>query len=172
MKVVDREDLFKGILLVMRKKIVQNKDGTLWERETVGYGKDAVAIVGIENGRIYFVRQFRPACEDSLVEIPAGRVEENETPQQCAKREFEEETGLVPLNLRKIIEFYPSPGFVEEKIHLFLCSEFQKGNVNLDKGEEVETLTLTLEEALDFINSGQIVDAKTIIGILLMKVMT
>ncbi|MGC9124623.1 MAG: NUDIX hydrolase, partial [Caldisericaceae bacterium] len=108
-KVISIEKIFQGKLLSVYKKIVENEDKSNWERETVGYGGAASAVVAEYNNAIILVSQFRPTAQKYFLELPAGRIEEGESPFDCAKRELEEETGLVAHNLRKIARFYPSP---------------------------------------------------------------
>jgi len=169
MKIVDRVTIFKGHLLSIIKKTVENSDHTLWEREVVTYGGSASVILALYNDKIVFVKQFRPTLEDFILELPAGRIEKNETPIECAKRELEEETGLIAENLRYLCEFYPSPGFVDEKLYLFYADQFSKGRVNLDEGEEVNLVLIPKEEAFKYLENGLIVDAKTIIGLFYLK---
>ncbi len=171
MKVVDKNEIFKGKILTVFRKIVKNKDGSLWERETVGYCGEASVVLAVNNEKVILVSQFRPSCECFLLELPAGRIEKNETPEQCALREFEEEVGLVPKTVRKLLEFYTSPGFVEEKVHLFYADDFLQSNKNLDKGEEVEMFLLPCDLIDEYLFGGKIIDAKTIIGLLALKVM-
>jgi len=118
MKVLRKETVFKGKLLSIVRKEVENSDGSVWVREVVTYGGSASFIVPVYNEKFIFVKQFRPTLEDFILEFPAGRIEENETPERCAIRELEEETGLIPKNLKFVFEFYPSPGFVAHGIGL------------------------------------------------------
>lgn len=170
MKIVDREIIFKGKILSIFKNSVKNSDGSLWYRETVSYGGNASAVLGVYEKKVVLVSQFRPATKEVLYELPAGKIEKNETPESCAKREFEEEVGLNPKNLRLLFEFYSSPGFAEEKIYLFYANMFEKGNRNLDEGEELSIYFLPLCEINEFLFSGKIKDAKTIIGLLALEV--
>jgi len=163
MKIVKKETVYKGKLLSIVRKTVQNSDNLLWEREVVTYGGNASVALAVSSEKIVLVKQFRPAPEDFLLELPAGRIESSETPYECAKREFEEETGLIPINLKLLFEFYPSPGFVEEKLYLFYADEFSHGRVNLDEGEEVRTVMIPIEEALEYLENGRIVDGKQLL---------
>ncbi|MEF3244915.1 MAG: NUDIX hydrolase [Caldisericaceae bacterium] len=171
MEIVKKETIFSGRLLSLIKKTVKNSDGSLWDREVVTYGGNASVILPLVDNKVVFVKQFRPTVEDFILELPAGRIENNETPYDCAKRELEEETGLIAKNLKFLFEFYPSPGFVDEKLYLFLATEFSHGIVNLDAGEEVNTLFVPIDDALSYLDNGTIIDGKTIIGLLYMKLM-
>ncbi len=169
MEIIKKEKIFKGKLISVYRRLVRHNDGTVWERETASYDGSASAIVAIDGNEIVLIRQFRPSVEETLIEIPAGRIDAGETPEKAAARELEEETGLKPLNLKKIAEFYPTPGFVDEKMHLFYADKFEKGSVHLDEGEVLRIFRLPLNEVDEYLRSGKIKDAKTYIGILLWK---
>ncbi len=171
MKVIKIENVFKGKLLQVFRKYVENSDGSTWLRETVSYGGNASVVLGEFRNSIVLVSQFRPTSEKIMLELPAGRIEKGETADECAKREYEEEVGLIPKKLIKLFEFYPSPGFVEEKMYMFYTNEFEEGKTNLDKGEELRISFLPVEEVDGYLFSNRIIDAKTIIGLLAWKVM-
>ncbi len=170
MEIIKKERIFKGKLLSIYKRLVKHDDGTVWERETASYNGNAAAIVAVDGNEVVLIKQFRPSVEETLLEIPAGRIDEGETPEQAASRELEEETGLKPLNLRKLVEFYPTPGFVDEKIYLFYADKFEKGSVHLDEGEVLRIFRLPVNEVEEYLFSNKIKDGKTFIGLLLWKV--
>jgi ADP-ribose pyrophosphatase len=101
-----------------------------------------------------------------LLEIPAGKLEEGESPEACAVRELEEETGFRAGKIRRILEYFPSPGFSDERIHLFEAAELQKGKKNLQPDELVETVFLSVSELVKLIKEGKMRDSKTIIAVL------
>ncbi|MGC9100300.1 MAG: NUDIX hydrolase [Caldisericum sp.] len=166
MQVIRKEVAFKGRLLSIILKEVKNRDGSIWLREVVTYGGNASFIVPFYKGKFIFVKQFRPTLEDFILEFPAGRIEEGETPFDCARRELEEETGFIPKNLSFVYEFYPSPGFVDEKLYMFYADDFEQGKKNLDLGEDVSITFIEKNEALKLLDSGKIIDGKTILGLL------
>ncbi|MCD6426672.1 MAG: NUDIX hydrolase [Caldisericaceae bacterium] len=170
MEIIKKERIFKGKLLSIYKRLVKHDDGTVWERETASYNGNAAAIVAVDGNEVVLIKQFRPSVEETLLEIPAGRIDDGETPEQAASRELEEETGLKPLNLRKLVEFYPTPGFVDEKIYLFYADKFEKGSVHLDEGEVLRIFRLPVNEVEEYLFSNKIKDGKTLIGLLLWKV--
>jgi ADP-ribose pyrophosphatase len=167
MKIIKKEKIFSGKLLTIYKRIVKHDDGTLWERETASYNGSASAIVAVDGNDIVLIKQFRPSVEETLIEIPAGRIDKGETPEQAAKRELEEETGLIPLNLKKLVEFYPTPGFVDEKIHIFYADKFDKGKSHLDEGEVLNIVRISVKDIDEYIATNKIKDGKTLIGLLL-----
>jgi ADP-ribose pyrophosphatase len=169
-KVVKSEKTFSGRLLSVFRKTVQNEDGSLWEREVVSYGGSASVVLAEFEGNIVLVSQFRPTAEKDFLELPAGRIEKGEQPIECAKRELEEETGLVALNLRELAQFYPSPGFVDEKMYLFFADRFVKGNEHFDEGEELKLFTIPIDKIDEYMR-GKIDDAKTLIGLLMWRML-
>ncbi|BAL81281.1 NUDIX hydrolase [Caldisericum exile] len=166
MKVLRRKTVFKGKLLSIVEKEVENTDGSTWVREVVTYGGNASVVVPFYEGNFIFVKQFRPTLEDFILEFPAGRIEDKESPIECARRELEEETGFIPKNLTFVYEFYPSPGFVDEKLYLFYADSFEIGLINLDEGEEVNYLLVPKSETFNLLDKGKIIDGKTIVGLL------
>jgi ADP-ribose pyrophosphatase len=127
----------------------------------------AVVIVPMTTDRcIVMVKQFRLATKDELIELPAGTIEKNESPENCAMRELTEETGYVARKMERSLEFFVAPGYSNEKIIMYraqdvLLCDTQKQ----DEDESIEVLTVKLDEALRLIRNGKIRDAKTIIGL-------
>jgi ADP-ribose pyrophosphatase len=102
-----------------------------------------------------------------LLEIPAGRIEDGETPEMCAWRELEQETGFRAGRIEKLAEFYTTPGFCEEKLHVYLATDLAPSSQALDHDELVEVVYLPFAEAAQMAESGGIEDSKTIIALLL-----
>jgi ADP-ribose pyrophosphatase len=123
----------------------------------------AVAIIAVVDGKIILVEQFRKAMERILMEIPAGKLEKNESIEASANRELEEETGYACTSMEWLISFYTSPGFADEIIHVFIARElFQQENPRgLDEDEFVNVHHVTLDEALQLVKDQKIMDAKT-----------
>jgi ADP-ribose pyrophosphatase len=126
----------------------------------------AVAIVAVDGDRVLLERQYRPVVGEWLYEIPAGTLEPGEKPEETARRELEEETGYRPGWLRRLIEFYSSPGMSTEKIIVFLAGNLSRGEQRLEEDELIEVKWVKLDEALEMIRDGRIKDAKTLIGLL------
>ncbi len=116
-----------------------------------------------EDPRILLIRQYRYAAGGSLLEVPAGRpVRAGEDWETCARRELREETGLIADRLIRLTTIYTTPGFTDERIHLFMAAGLTEGETTLDPDEFLEPLVLPLSEALTLIREGKILDAKTI----------
>ncbi len=129
----------------------------------------AVAIVALINGKIVLTKQYRPAAEDVIFEIPAGKLELNEQPEECAKRELLEETGLLARNLKKLTSFYSAVGFCTEIIHLYYVDEVMNALQQLDEDEFIELYKFSIDELVEMIENGNIIDAKTILSVYMIK---
>ena len=135
------------------------------EREIVEH-PGAVAIVAVEgDGTVTLVRQRREAARKDLLELPAGTLEEGESPLASAKRELEEETGLTGGTWRELTAFYTTPGFCRERMHLFAAEGVERGEASPEDDEELELVRWHVDEIPKRI--GEIEDAKTLAGLLL-----
>ena len=159
------EDIFKGKIVKLRVDTVTLPGGAQSTREIIEHAP-AIAIVAIDDEKqVLMVRQYRKAVEQFLLEIPAGILEANEEPLVGAQRELVEETGYRAKVWKEIASFYTTPGFTNEKIHLFLAQGLIAGDSKPDEDEFIEVVKIPLNEAWLLVQEGQIVDAKTIIGI-------
>lgn len=159
------------ILLQTKKFRVERRlqtlaDGSLHAREVVVH-PGAVAIVPVlPDGRLCLIRNVRVAVGQSLLELPAGTLDAGEDPAETARRELIEETGYRAGRLEKLCEFFMSPGILNERMHVFLATELKPGEAALEAGEQIEPLLVTLPEALQWIERGEIRDAKSIAALL------
>jgi ADP-ribose pyrophosphatase len=163
-KTVERKLVYEGRIINLRVDKVLLPNGREALREIVEHPGAVAVIPVLPDGRIVLVRQFRKPVEEALLEIPAGKLEKEENPETCAMRELEEETGFRAGKLEKIFKFFPSPGFSDECIHLFKAAELQKGKMNPEHDELIETVILTPSEIVKLIEEGKIKDGKTIIA--------
>lgn len=123
----------------------------------------ACAIVPmLEGDRVVLLHQYRHAIGGWQLEIPCGKFDPGETPEQCAARELEEESGFTARSLDRLGAIWPTPGFSNERIYLFLASGLEAGNQRLEPNEVVQVTTLTFAEALEAVHAGTICDGKTI----------
>jgi ADP-ribose pyrophosphatase len=145
---------------------VQLPDGKLAKRELVRH-PGAVAIVALDSAQnLLLVRQFRIAAGQVLLEVPAGTLEANESPLACAERELQEETGYHPGKIEAIGGIYVAPGYTTEYIHLFVATELTESRLDGDADEFIEVERVPLPEAVAMIERGDIIDGKSIAGIL------
>jgi ADP-ribose pyrophosphatase len=147
-------------------------DGSTGELELIRHS-GAAAVVPVlgdpaaPDPEIVLLRQFRYAAGGDLFEVPAGRPDQTGEPwDDVARRELEEETGFLPGQLTPMTTIYTTPGFTDERIHLFLATGLSRGTAKLDQDEFVEVITLPLSRVLDAIRDGRIIDAKSIAALL------
>ena len=164
-KTLHSKCVFKGSLLDVRNDEVVFPSGSKSTREWINHPGAVCCIPVLENGDICLIKQYRYAIKKYVIELPAGKLEIGETPIGCAKRELEEEIGFEAKKIRFLTMFYPAVGFVNEEMHLFLAEDLKKTNTNPDEDEFIELIPKTLDQAVEMIYSGEITDAKTIIGL-------
>ena len=112
------------------------------------------------------IRQYRYAAEQFLYEVPAGRLDPGESPFDCARRELREETGCTADRIEHVFTMYTTPGFTDEKIHVFMASGLTRGEAHLEADEFATVDTVALSRALAMIQAGEIMDAKSALSIL------
>ncbi len=166
-EVVESVHKYKGIILNLRLDQVRFPNQRVFTREVVEH-KGAVAIVPYcQDGSVILVRQYRHPVGEVLLEIPAGLIYADETAAQCAMRELKEETGAITEDVHKLAEFYTSPGYSNEKLHLFLAMVKSEYLAEPQEDELLEVEHVGLSQALQMIPEGQIRDGKTIVGLCL-----
>lgn len=153
-----------GSRIRVRVDSIQREDGHLTTREIVEH-PGAVAILAWDGERLAMVRQWRHATGQAMLEIPAGTLEPDESPAETARRELAEEVALQAAHWVEGPRFYTAPGFCDELMHLFLATELSEAPGESDEDEMLEPSWMTLADALDAIEDGRIMDAKTIAGI-------
>lgn len=164
-KTIRSRNIFSGRLLKLKVLNVKLPDGGTTTREIV-YHPGAVAIVPILSAnKIILVKQYRKAVEKSLLEIPAGTLNPGETPLQCANRELIEETGYRARNSKKILEFYPAPGYTSEKIHIFKATGLKKVKTHREPDEFIKLVVVSKNK----LKRLKIKDSKTLIALSCLK---
>ena len=165
-KILSSQKVFDG--RVFKVTVDTISEGELrYQREVVHHSGSAVIIPVFDDGTVVLVKQYRHPAVRYLLEAPAGTLADGERPEVGAARELEEELGLVAARLEKLSEFFVSPGFLEEKMWVYLATGLTEGKQFLDEDEVLEIVRLPIGEALEMITSGEIQDAKTIIGLML-----
>ncbi|GFI61704.1 methanol dehydrogenase activator [Clostridiales bacterium] len=168
-EVVKGEKVYNGKILKVFRDEVTMPNGKTASRETIEKN-NASAIVPVDNdGNIIFVRQYRHAAKDTVLEIPAGTFEPGEDPYECAMRELEEEIGYKAEGLTYVNWTYASVGVCTEKIYLYIAEKLTKGKQNLDEDEFIEIERYSIDEAIEMTFNGSINDSKTVMGILAYK---
>jgi ADP-ribose pyrophosphatase len=166
MKLISSTDLIKTEIFHVTLDRAIDPDGFEIKRAIVQHGGSAVIMPVDARGRILLVKQYRLPARQYLWELPAGRVDEGETPLQAARRELTEETGFRAKTWKKIAEFYPSPGFLAEKMSIYLATGLTAGVPQPMGDERIETKWVSRLELHGEIKAGRIKDAKTMIGFL------
>lgn len=138
-------------------------------REVVIHNGGACALVKTKNNKFLFVKQYRYPFKEVLLEVPAGKIETGESPDTTIIREAQEEVGVYPNSIHYLGKIYSSPGFCSEVIHLYYIDDYTLCEKHFDEDESLDVYEYSLEEVLELINQGMIVDAKTLCIILLMK---
>jgi len=162
---ISSKRIYEGNVLNLRVDEVRIENGSRARREVVEH-RGAAAIVPILNGSdVILVRQYRYPIETDLLEIPAGTLKSNEDPKECALRELEEETGYRCGELTKMLECFLAPGYSTEKIHIYLARRLTQTQTNLDEDESISVERFRISEVLDKIRTGEIRDAKSIVGL-------
>lgn len=167
-KILNRKSLYTGSYLTLEKLQVQLPNHHVCDREVVRV-RNAVAVLPADkDGSVHLVRQFRPAIEQFILEVPAGLIDQNETPEQTALRECEEETGYKPHKLQKLLTYAHAEGYSTGFITLFLGTDLEyTGHIHLDSSEFLESEILSFSELVRRVETNRIVDSKTILCTLL-----
>lgn len=168
---VSSQRIYTGRVINLDVDKVQFPDGSVGELEMVRHpGASAVlpflSDPGGEDPQILLIRQYRYAADAFIYEVPAGRLEPGETPESCAHRELQEETGCTAERVERLTTVYTTPGFTDEQIHLFMATGLTRGEARREADEFVENVTMTLSRALSMIKDGEIVDGKTAIALM------
>jgi ADP-ribose pyrophosphatase len=166
MKIVSAREVYKCNLFRVTEEEATEPGGFHIKRSIVRHMGSAVMMAVDEKKRVLLVRQFRLPAAKSLWELPAGRLDEGEKPLAAARRELREETGYQARNWKKLATFWPSPGYVGEKMTIFLATDLTAGEAQPMEDERIECRWFKRKELDRMIRDGKIEDGKTIIGFL------
>ncbi len=160
-KTLDSKTIYDGKIIKVLCDQALLEDGSLAVREVVRH-KGAVAVLAVDgDGSTFFVKQFRYPFGQVLLEAPAGKLEAEENPLACAKRELREECGIAAEKWTELGPFFSSPGFCDEVIWLFLAENISEVGQSLDEDEFLDVIKLPLKGAVDMVLKGAIPDGKT-----------
>jgi ADP-ribose pyrophosphatase len=166
---LDIKQIYQGRKIRLRLDTIQRKDGKIISREIVEYPDSVAAVALDDEGKVFLVRQLRRAIGQALLEIPAGSIDPGESPEDAARRELREEIGFDPQKLEGMGGFYLSPGYSTEYMHLFLATRLIFSPLKASDTADIEVVQVSLGQALSFISSGEIRDAKSVAALLLAK---
>ena len=165
-EILGSREVFRGRIFEVAVDVVREANQT-YTREVVRHQGGASVVALFPDETVALVRQYRHPPALYLLELPAGRIENGERPEACAARELEEELGVRARSLEFLSAFYTTPGFCAERLWIYLATDLHESAQNLEEDEIVEVVRLPLRRALELIATGEIEDAKTIIGLLL-----
>ena len=171
-KTIKKETIYEGKILNLRRDVVQAVGGEA-TREVIEHN-GAVAMVALtDDGKVIMVKQYRYPMRKVILEIPAGKIDKGETdPDEAAARELKEETGYTAGRMEKLGKIYPSVGYSEEGIELYLCRDLVPGETDMDEDEAIDIEEYDFDEACRMAESGEIRDAKTICALLMARAKT
>jgi ADP-ribose pyrophosphatase len=167
-KTLSSERIYEGAILNLRKDKVTVENGTSF-REIVEHNGGAVLAAITPEGKMVMVRQYRKAAERVMLEAPAGKIDPGEEAISAAKRELKEETGYTAGKVEFLTKFYPSVGYSQEVLHLYLCTELVPGETCFDENEALDIEEMDVDQLYAMAMSGAIEDAKTVIAVLMVK---
>ena len=167
-KTIKSERIYEGKIINLRKDKVVVLHGTS-EREIVEHNGGAVLAAVTPEGKLVMVRQCRKPAGRVMLEVPAGKIDPGEKPEVTAARELKEETGYTAGKVEYLMDFYPSVGYSEEVLYLYLCTDLTPGETNFDENKAIDIEEYEIDELCGMVMRGEIHDAKTIIAILAVK---
>ncbi len=167
--ILKSERVFEGKIFNIRIDEVQKPTGATMQIDVVEHSGAVTLIPMDEHNRILLVKQYRHAVGKILLELPAGTLDHNETPEDCAIRECREEIGMAPAKLMHLGGFYLAPGYSSEYSELYLATDLSPAPLPQDLDEDLVVEPLSIEEILNKISTGEIQDAKTLAGVLMLK---
>lgn len=156
------ERIYQGKIVDLWLDEVTLPNGHTTRLEVIHHPGASAVVPFLPDGRIVLIRQFRHAVGGTIFEVPAGKLTAGEDPAVCAARELEEETGYRAGTLERLTTILTTPGFTNERIHLFVARDLQAAEQRLDADEVLNVVTMTLNEAIEKYLSGEIIDAKSI----------
>lgn len=165
-KTLEIKEIFNGRVFNVIEQTVELENNQIARREIVRHNGGAVIVAVDDDCNVYLVRQFRKPLDIETIEIPAGKLEIGEDPYLCAVRELKEETGIVASQIESLGFIYTTPGFCDEKLYLYLATQLSFGEMQLDSDEFLSREKLHISKCIEKIETGEIVDSKSVIGIL------
>jgi ADP-ribose pyrophosphatase len=166
---LESQQAFKGRVFSVDRDRVKMPNGRTVTVDVVRHSRSVVLVPVPEPGKVILIRQYRYAVNAFLWELPAGSVDEGESPEQAARRECHEEIGLVPSTIVRLSAMYPTPGYCDEEMVFFRLSGLEKTDEQaaVDEDEDIEAKVFELRDAREMIRRGEIQDMKTLVGLTL-----
>lgn len=162
----NRSVIFNGLVVDIEQMDVKIGDKGWHTFQIVRHPGGAAVLPLHDDGTVTLIRQLRPAIDSVTLELPAGRLGTGEDPADCGRRELLEETGLSCCSIESLGFIYPSPGVFNERIHLYLATGLTQGESEQEQFEDIHSVRIPLDEALDMARDGRIIDGKTIAALM------
>ena len=174
MTLIKAERIYSGRVISLDSDTVRFPDGTTGQLEMIRHPGASAVLPFLDDPagpdpRVVLIRQFRHAADDFIYEIPAGRLDAGESPSACAARELAEETGYQASRYEHLTTVYTTPGFTDEKIHLFLATGLEQGPHQREADEFLELHRFRWDEVLELVRTGQVVDGKTLAAVMFVQ---
>jgi ADP-ribose pyrophosphatase len=161
---IDGEVVYDGRFLKVQRDRIQLPDGKVTDREYIKHPGAVVILPLFDDGSVLLERQFRYPLDRVFIEFPAGKIDPDEDPLDCAKRELQEETGYTAKDWKFVCTIHNAIAYSDEHLDIYLASGLTAGERKLDDGEFLETFKSTVPEMLSWVREGKITDVKTVIG--------
>lgn len=161
-----RRELWKGSVGRFGEEEIELPDGRRFTLGVLQHPGACCVVPLLSDGRVVMLRQYRYAVGETLWEVPAGKLDPGEELEVCARRELEEETGYIAGELISLGSIYPTPGFCDERIHLYIARDLRPGTQALAANESLQCEPMRFDDAVAMAESGEITDAKTVIALL------
>lgn len=165
-ELLEEHVLFRGKRLLLAQRVYE-LDGAKFVAEVVKFGQAAAIVPIRDDGRVIMIKQFRSSLNKWILEVPAGKVDPGESPEEAARRELIEEVGYEAGELVKLASIYMSPGYSDEILHIFMAKGLTHVRRNPDPDELIEVIDVKLEEALNMVLSEEAADSKTLSALFL-----
>lgn len=166
MKIIESKELIKTKIFTVTEDVAKDPEGFEIKRAIIRHPGSAVMMAVDDQARVLLVKQFRLPANDYMWELPAGRIDPGESPLEAAQRELREETGYSARNWTELASYFASPGFLQEKMTVFLAQGLTSGDQEPMEDERIETKWFTCEELDQMIRDREVQDGKTLVGYL------
>jgi len=168
-EILETEEVYRGRRIVVERRLVRYSGGREQDYSIVRHPGAVVIVPVDQEGWICLIDQYRLVVGKMLLELPAGTLEQGESPEVCALREMREEIGFTADNLKKIGEFYSSPGYSDEYMHVFLATDLREDPLELDVGEFIQVKKYPAEDVYQMVAQGKIQDGKSVAALALAR---
>ena len=163
---VGKKTVWRGRAIDFRVDTVRLPNGKLATREFMDHPGAVGVVPFLDKDTVVMVRQYRHPIGAVTLELPAGKIDKGESLLTCVKRELHEETGYTARKIRRLIQYWPTPAFANEVLHLYVAEGLKAGKMHTDEDEFLQCVTVPFRRAIEMVLGGEIKDSKTIIGLL------